>query len=84
MDKLIKHSEFTNFVNQIMHAAFVARKESDHSGLKAEVDFSSFDPNVSDSRSSHTTNLSDALLAFTTMDHDSLLGLGHLDIADMW
>lgn len=83
MDKLIEHSEFSNAVSQIWHVAFVAGEESYRSGLKAEVDSDAYDPNVSDSQSSHTTSLNDVLLTFATMDHVSLLGLGHLGIVGM-
>lgn len=83
LDKLIEHPEFTIIVSRIRHAAFVSGEESDHDGLKVEIDFGAYDPNDSDSRSSHTTSLNDTLLSFSTMDHTSLLGLGHLDMAGM-
>lgn len=59
MDKLIEHPKFTIVVSRIRHAAFIASEESDSSGLKVEVDYGSYEPNASDSRSSHTTSLND-------------------------
>ena len=62
MDKLIEYLEFINAISQIRHAAFVVGEESDHVGLKAEIDFGVHDPDSSDSRSIHTTSLNYALL----------------------
>lgn len=83
MNKLIEHPEFISAVSWIWHAAFGVGKESDRSGLKAEVDSGSYNPNASDSWSNHTTSLNDALIAFATIDYASLLGLGHLDMVGM-
>lgn len=83
MDKLIEHLEFTSAVSRIRYVAFVAAEESGRSGLKAEVDFGLYDPNVSDSQSNHITSLNDTLLTFATMDHASFLGLGNLDMVGM-
>lgn len=83
MNKLIEHLKFTSTVSRVRHASFVAGDESGHNGLKAEIDSGSYDPNASDSRSSHTTSLNDVLFDFSTMDHASLLGLGHLDMMVM-
>lgn len=79
MDKLIEHPEFTGTMSRIKHAMFVTGEESGRSGLKVEVDSSSYDLNTCDSRSSHTTSLNDTLLSFTTTDHASLLVLGNLE-----
>lgn len=83
MDKLNEHMEFTSMVSQIRHAAFFTGEEFGHCGLKADVDSSAYDPNSSDSRSSHTTRLNDALFDFATIDHASLLGFGHLEMEEM-
>lgn len=61
MNRLIKHPEFTSWVSRIRDAAFVAREESDRFGLKLEIDSGTYDPEASDSRSSHTTRFDDAL-----------------------
>ncbi|XP_023766921.1 uncharacterized protein LOC111915500 [Lactuca sativa] len=80
MDKLLEHPEFTGCIRRILHVAFVAGEESGWSNLKAQVDFGTYDPSASDSRSSYSLALDDALLGFTTMDFVGLLGLGHLDM----
>lgn len=49
MDKIIQHPEFTSVVIRIRHVAFVAREESGHNRLNAEVDSGFYDPNASDS-----------------------------------
>lgn len=83
MEKLIEHAEFTGAVIRIRYTVFVVGEESECSRLKAKVDSGSYDPNVSNSRSSHSTSLNDARLAFTTMDHVSHVGLGNLDMEGM-
>lgn len=84
MDKRIEHPKFIGVVSRIRHVAFVTGEDSGRSALKAKVDSGSYNPNDSDSRSSHTTSLNDALLVFASMDHASLLGLWNLDIEGMW
>ncbi|XP_023733093.1 glycine-rich cell wall structural protein 1.8-like [Lactuca sativa] len=80
MDKLLEHPEFTGGISRIRHAAFVTGEESGWANLKAQVDAETYDPSVSNLRSSHSSTLDDALQGFATMDFAGLLRLGNLDV----